>query len=107
MGERVKQQLPFLQLLTIASKKQVLALLETISDNQADAVSAVFKNICVKNIPISRWDLSEILKKKKSIIALSSSETSYPDRIAIIKKESSLIIHILKKIIDEVSDILE
>ena len=53
MGEQVKEQLPFLQLLIICGNKQVEALLDTISDDQANAVSTVFKNIRLKNIPLS------------------------------------------------------
>lgn len=107
MGERVKQQLPFLQLLTISGSKQVAALLDTISDDQVAAVCSVFKNIRLKNIPISRRDLSLLLRKKKYFILLTSNETSPSEKLSIIKKEAKIIIQILKKIIDEVVDLLE
>jgi len=107
MGERVKQQLPFLQFLTICSDKQVQALLDTISEDQANAISAIFKNIHLKNIPISKRDETVLFKKIKSIILLTSSDSSYSKRASIIKTEASLIIHILKKNIDEIIDILE
>ena len=107
MGERVKQQLPFLQLLTISGSKLVAALLDTISDDQVTAVCSVFKNIRLKNIPISRRDLSLLLRKKKYFILLTSDETSPSEKLSIIKTEAKLIIQILKKIIDEVVDLLE
>ena len=107
MGEQVKEQIPFLQLLTICGNKQVEALLDTISDDQANAVSAVFKNICLKNVPLSKHDQSALLKKKNSFILLTSVNSSPAEKITIIKTEAKQIIYILKKVIDEVIDLLE
>ena len=107
MGERVKEQLPFLQLLTICGNKQVEALLDAISDDQVNAVSAVFKNIRLKNIPLSKHDQSALLKKKNSFILLTSVNSSPSEKITIIKTEAKQIIYILKKVIDELIDLLE
>ena len=103
----MKEQLSFLQLLTICGNKQVEALLDTISDNQANAVSAVFKNIRLTNIPLSKRDQSALLKKKNSFILLTSVNSSPPEKITIIKTETKQIFYILKKVIGEVIDLLE
>ena len=107
MGERVKQQLPFLQLLTISSQKQLVALLDTISSDQVDAVCTVFKNIRLKNVDVNAREIADLLKHKKDILILTNKEASNLERTELIKLHASLIVKILKSTIEQLSSILE
>ena len=65
MSMLVKTQQAFLQLLVTSRKKQALALIKTMNNQQLNAICEILKNICYGNVQVNDMAKKEVAKKKR------------------------------------------
>ena len=106
MGLLVKTQLAFLELLATSERKQVRALISTMTKSQLNAICEVFINIRFGNIGVSEEDKKKLQRKKNVIRQLTSKTTGANVRKTLIEKEVALILMIIKSILPKIKSLV-
>ena len=101
----MKTQLAFLELLATSERKQAYALISTMTKSQLNAIFEVLINIRFGNIAINEKDKKKLQKKKYAIVQLTSKTTGANVRKALIEKEVTLILLIIKSIFPKIKSL--
>ena len=106
MGMLVKTQQPFLQLLVTSRRKQASALIQTISNQQMNAICEILINIQYGNVHVNDMAKKKLQRKKNVIQQLTSKSTGAKLRKTLIEKEVVLIVYVVKLILSQLKTIV-
>ena len=106
MSMLVKTQQAFLQLLVTSRRKQALASIKTINNQQLNAICEILINIWYGNVPVNDTVKKKLQRKKNVIQELTSKSTGAKLRKTLIEKEVGLIIYVVKLILPQLKTIV-
>ena len=106
MSMLVKTQQPFLQVLATGTRKQALALIKTMSNQQLNGICEILINIRYGNVLMNDTVKKKLQRKKNIIQELTSKSTGPKLRKTLIEKEVGLIVYIVKWILPQLKAIV-
>lgn len=106
MSAKIKQQLPFLDLLVTANKKQATALIRAISPKQMKSLIEIIINIQYGNISISDQNKAHMNRRRNIIRQLTIKRITRDKRKQLIEKHCSLIVFLLKATLSEIKKLI-
>ena len=106
MGLLMKTQLAFLELLATSGRKQAWTFISTMTKSQLNAICEVLIDIQFENIMINEKDKKKLQRKKNLIAQLTSKTTGANIRKALIEKEVTLILMIIKSILPKIKSLV-
>ena len=107
MSMSVKKQQAFLQVLVTSTRKQVLALIKTMNNQQLNAICEILINIRYGNVPVNDAVKKKLQRKKNIIWELTSKSTGTKLSKTLIEKEVGLIVYIVKLILPQLKTIVQ
>ena len=106
MSMLVKTQQAFLQVLGTSTRKQALALIKTMTNQQLNAVCEILINIQYGNVSVNDAVIKKLQRKKNIIWELTSKSTGAKLRKTLIGKEIGLIVYVVKLILPQLKAIV-